>query len=84
MANWQAARKAARAVEAVMAPAPVKLAYLIDFDGLTRPGDLPKFKPGRGNAGWTVAEFPTAAERAAFMAAHPESRMPSWSRIDGN
>lgn len=49
----------------------VRLPYLLSFDGA---GGC---KPGRGEAGWTVATFASAAARAAFMAAHPESAMPA-------
>jgi hypothetical protein len=40
------------------------------------------FKPGRGNAGWTVYEFGSAEERAEFMARHRDARMPAWARIE--
>jgi hypothetical protein len=39
------------------------------------------FKPGHGDAGWTLYRFATARERAVFMASHPASRMPAWLRI---
>jgi hypothetical protein len=52
------------------------LPTLLSFDG--KGG----FKPGRGEAGWTVYAFGTAEERAAFMAGHAASRMPCWSRIE--
>ena len=52
--------------------------YLLDFDG--RNG----FKPGRGRAGWTVAEFTTHAEALDFMARYPEARMPCWARIESS
>lgn len=57
------------------------LPVLLTFDH-SLPGPFPKFKPGRGNAGWTVYEFASENERAEFMRAHPESCMPSWKRLD--
>ena len=53
-----------------------ELPILLRFDG--RGGLL----PGRGEAGWTVYTFDSAAERASYMAAHRESRMPCWARIE--
>lgn len=54
----------------------VTLPTLLSFDG--RGG----FRPGRGEAGWTVYAFPSADDRARFMREHPESRMPCWARIE--
>lgn len=47
----------------------------LSFDG--RGG----IKPGRGEAGWTLMEFDSAAERAEFMNQHTEAEMPCWRRI---
>jgi hypothetical protein len=52
------------------------LPTLLSFDGNGG------FKPGRGQAGWTVYSFDSAAARAAFMAANGPSRMPCWVRIE--
>ncbi len=54
-----------------------KVPALLDFDG---PGD--KVKLGIGRAGWTLFEFQTATEAAAFVAANPASAMPCWRRFD--
>jgi len=54
----------------------VTLPTLLSFDG--KGG----FKPGRGEAGWTVYGFDTVAERDAFMKTHGYARMPCWDRID--
>ena len=40
--------------------------------------------PGDGSAGWTVRSFGSSIEREAFMAYYPQSRMPTWSRIEAN
>jgi len=53
----------------------VKLPVGLTFDG--KGG----FKPGRGNAGWTVYEFASESERDAFMARHPDAAMPCWRRV---
>lgn len=64
-------------------PAPVRLPYRLSWDH-----DAPRYfdgaartKAGRGEAGWTVGEFRSVADRDAFMAAHPEAAMPCWNRI---
>jgi hypothetical protein len=61
------------------------LPTLLSFDG-SQPdpwsGKAPALKPGRGEAGWTVYRFDTAADRALFMLANPASRMPCWARIE--
>lgn len=42
---------------------------------------VPGLKLGRGEAGWTVYRFATAAEALSFAEAlPPECRMPSYSR----
>ncbi len=46
---------------------------------LTRSGK--QFVPGRGDAGWTVKNFPTARDAARFVAVHPEAAMPCWQRF---
>lgn len=61
--------------------APVSLPYRLTFDGPTPTGGLPKVKPGRGNAGWTVATFASIDDARAFMAAHPGAEMPCWRRF---
>ncbi len=49
---------------------------------LTYTGKGPhSYKPGRGNAGWTMGEFPTAQAAARFVKAHPEAAMPCWQRF---
>lgn len=63
-------------------PAAVQVPFALDFDGPTLRGQLPKFKPGRGRAGWTVGTFPSLAKARAFVAAHPESELPCWRRPD--
>lgn len=40
------------------------------------------FKPGRGQAGWTVYTFDSVEDRDAFMRAYPEAAMPCWRRIE--
>jgi hypothetical protein len=40
-----------------------------------------QYIPGRGDAGWTMYEFPSLQARAQFMAAHEHCAMPCWKRI---
>ena len=54
----------------------VSLPALLSFDG--KGG----FKPGRGQAGWTVFQFESIEDRALFMRLHPESAVPCWKRIE--
>ena len=35
-----------------------------------------------GKSGWTVFEFASANDAAAFVKAYPECRMPCWARFD--
>lgn len=35
-----------------------------------------------GGIGWTVTEFKTAADAAAFFTAHRNAEMPCWRRMD--
>jgi hypothetical protein len=58
-------------------PVAFPLPVLVTFDG---PG---KFKPGRGDAGWSLYAFDSAEARTAFMRRHPEGRMPSWTYLEG-
>jgi hypothetical protein len=53
----------------------IQLPAYVDHDG--KGG----FKPGRGNAGWTLVACASVADRDAFMAAHPEAAMPCWRRF---
>lgn len=55
----------------------VQVPYALSFD---RKGGV---KPGRGEAGWTVASFKTMASALAFMRRHPEAEMPAWNRFPG-
>jgi hypothetical protein len=57
-----------------VSPEVTTVPYRLSFAG---PG---RYKPGRGEAGWTIAAFETSEQAAAFVAAHPEAEMPCWRR----
>lgn len=38
-------------------------------------------RAGESDAGWTVSEFASPPEALAFMATHPDARMPCWGGL---
>ena len=58
-----------------MATRTVTLPANLSFDG--KGG----FRPGRGEAGWTLYLFESIADRDLFMRLHPEAAMPCWKRV---
>lgn len=64
-------------------PGPCRLPYRLgwDLEPAARPGHRRATKPGRGDAGWTVATFASVDAALTFMDAHPEAEMPCWRRF---
>jgi len=61
--------------------ASIQVPYRLSFEHSEHDGaGRAALKPGRGEAGWTVAGFATLADAHAWAAQHQAAAMPCWKR----